>query len=187
MGIYHSIDQVQSAMVRQIHQWWSANRRDEIPDRADFEPVNFPALLPNVLLLDVEHQPFRVRYRLVGTKVMEATGFNIVGHYLDELMPTEPEAPWLDIYFQSYQERAPIVGTSTCTTTSGSLFTHEYGLFPLRKGGRSVDQFIAIEDYGELASTLTDLVQWSERKQPADFTTQSFIVPGILRAPSNDT
>jgi hypothetical protein len=186
MGIYHSIDQVQSAMVRQLHQWWSANRGDDIPDRSEFDPVNFAALLPNILIVDVEHQPFRVRYRLVGTRVMEATGFNIVGHYLDELMPTEPEAPWMEIYLQSYLERAPIIGTSTCTTTSGSLFTHEYGLFPLRRGGQPVDQFISIEDYGNLASTLTDLVQWSERKKSADFDVQSLIVPDALPVPSND-
>lgn len=186
MGIYHSIDQVRSPMVRQLYQWWDANRRGDIPDRADFDPVNFAALLPHILILDVEHQPFRIRYRLAGTRVIEATGFNIVGHYLDELMPTEPEAPWMDIYLQSYLERAPIVGTSTCTTTAGSLFTYEYGLFPLRKGARSIDQFIALEDYGNLASTLTDLVQWSERKKPADFAAQSIIVPGTLPVPSND-
>jgi hypothetical protein len=92
----------------------------------------------------------------------------------------------MDIYLQSYRERAPIIGTSTCTTTSGSLFTHEYGLFPLRKGGQSVDQFISIEDYGNLASTLTDLMQWSERKKPANFAEQAFAGPDVLRVPSND-
>ncbi len=173
-------------MVLQLHQWWSAHRRDDIPDRSDFDPVNFAALLPNILIVDVEHKPFRIRYRLVGTKVLEATGFNIVGHYLDELMPTEPEAPWMDIYLQSYVERTPVVGTSTCTTTAGSMFTHEYGLFPIRKGGKSVDQFIAIEDYGDLASTLTDLVQWSERKKPADFAAQSLVLFGASPIPSND-
>ena len=184
MGIYHSIDQLQSPMVRQLHQWWSADRHGDIPDRSDFDPVDFAALLPNILIVDVEHQPFRVRYRLVGTRVIEATGFNIVGHYLDELMPTEPEAPWMDIYLQSYLERAPIVGTSTCTTTSGSLFTHEYGLFPLRKGGQSVDQFISIEDYGNLASTLTDLVQWSERKRPVLFDGQVFVDNDPVQPPT---
>lgn len=175
MSIYHNTDQLRSPMVRRLRQWWMANCRFGLPDRADFEPIDFSDLLPNILILDVERQPFRVRYRLVGTKVMEATGFNIVGRYLDELMPTEPEAPWLDIYWQSYQERMPIIGESICTTTAGSLFTHEYGIFPLRKGTQQVDQFIAIEDYGNLVSTLTDLVQWSERERPVLIDGQSFI------------
>jgi hypothetical protein len=36
-------------------------------------------------------------------------------------------------------------------------------LFPLRKGGTAVDQFVAVEDYGDLSSTLLDLVEWRER------------------------
>lgn len=186
MGIYQSIDQVRSARVLQLHQWWTTHRRDDIPDRADFDPVNFPVLLPNILIADVEHHPFRIRYRLVGAKVIEATGFNIAGHYLDELMPTEPEAPWMDIYRQSYIDRTPIIGTSTCTTTSGSLFTHEYGLFPVRKGRQSVDQFIALEDYGNLVSKLTDLVHWSERRKPVDFNVRALKGPAILPIASND-
>jgi hypothetical protein len=175
MGIYQSIDQLRSPMVRRLHAWWIAACGSDIPDRSDFDPANFSALLPNILIVDVEHQPFRIRYRLVGTKVVEATGFNIVGRYLDELMPTEPEAPWMEIYWQSYQERAPIIGTSTCTTAAGGLFTHEYGLFPLRQGRQQIDQFISVEDYGDLMSTLTDLVQWSEREKPSAFDDQSFI------------
>lgn len=95
--------------------------------------------------------------------MIEATGFNITGRYLDELLPTEPEAPWMDLYRASYERRLPILGTSTCRTTNGGLFTQEYGLFPLRRGGASVDQFLAIEDYGDLHSTLMDLVDWRER------------------------
>lgn len=187
MAIYRSDDQIQSALIRRLSQWWTANCSNDIPDRSNFDPLNFTALLPNILIVDVEHRPFRIRYRLVGTKVAEATGFNIVGRYLDELMPTEPEAPWMDLYLQAYQQRAPIVGTSTCTTTSGSLFTHEYGLFPLRKGGQSVDQFICIEDYGGLASTLTDLVQWSERKLPGDSEGGPFSDPDAARVRPGDT
>jgi hypothetical protein len=175
MSIYHNTDQLRSPMVRRLHQWWMANRRFGLPDRSDFEPMDFADLLPNILILDVEHEPFRVRYRLVGTKAREATGFNIVGRYLDELMPTEPEAPWLEIYWQSYQQRIPFIGECTCTTTAGGLFTHEYGIFPLRKGAQQVDQFVAIEDYANLTSTLTDLVQWSEREKPVIFDGQSFI------------
>lgn len=150
-------------MVRRIHEWWSAHRHGDLPDRADFDPSAVKDLLPNILLADVEHDPFRIRYRLVGTKVVDATGFNITGRYLDEMMPTEPEAPWQDLYRMAYERRAPVLGTSECTTTAGGLFSYEYGLFPLRKGGRDIDQFLAIEDYGDLASTLTDLVQWRQR------------------------
>jgi len=163
VGIYEGIEQVKSPMVRRLHAWWMAHRRGDVPDRADFDPAAFKDALPNILLCDVELDPFRIRYRLAGTRVIEATGFNIIGRYLDEMMPTEPEAPWEDLYRLSYDRRAPVLGVSECTTTAGGLFAHEYALFPLRKGGPEIAQFLAIEDYGDLASTLTDLVEWRAR------------------------
>lgn len=163
MGTYDGIEQVKSPMVRRLHAWWTAHRQGDVPDRADFDPADFKDVLPNILLCDVEPDPFRIRYRLTGTRVADATGFNIIGRYLDEMMPTEPEAPWQDLYRLSYDRRAPILGLSECTTTSGELFAYEYALFPLRKGGPEIAQFLAIEDYGDLASTLTDLVEWRER------------------------
>lgn len=43
------------------------------------------------------------------------------------------------------------------------IFTYEYGLFPLRKGGAAIEQFVAVEDYGDLTSTPLDLVEWRAR------------------------
>ena len=36
-------------------------------------------------LVDLEENPFRVRYRLVGTEVVRYTGLDFTGRYLDEL------------------------------------------------------------------------------------------------------
>ena len=168
MSTYDSIEQVQSPMVRRLYAWWTDHGRNDPPDRSDFNPHDFKDLLPNILITDVEETPFRIRYRLAGTRIIDATGFNIVGCYLDELLPTEPEAPWQELYYASYRTRRPVIGTSTCTTTSGDPFTHEYGLFPIRKGGASIAQFLAIEDYRDLMSRLTDLVQWQARPLPVD-------------------
>ncbi len=164
VGIYTGIEQAKSSMLRRIHDWWIAHSHGDVPDRADWDPAEFKDLLPNILITDVETDPFRIRYRLVGTRVVDATGFNITGRYLDEMMPTEPEAPWEELYRLSYDRRRPVLGLSECTTTAGGLFAHEYGLFPLRRGGRDIVQFLSIEDYGDLRSTLTDLVEWRERE-----------------------
>jgi hypothetical protein len=78
-----------------------------IPDRTDLDPAEFKLLLPNILIADIEHAPFRVRYRVVGTRAVDATGFNITGRYLDDLMPTEPEAPWPDLNARTVELREP--------------------------------------------------------------------------------
>lgn len=163
MSVYESADEVKSELVRLLHQWWLDKRGDDIPDRSDLHPEELKRLLPNILISDVEHDPFRIRYRLVGTRAREATGFNIVGRYLDELLPTDPDEPWMDDYTLAYRTRSPVLGVSSIKTTNGGIFTYEYGLFPLRKGGTAIDQFVAIEDYEDLNSTLMDLVEWGER------------------------
>ena len=91
MAVYSNPDDVRSDMVRSMLQWWLAKSGGDIPDRDDLDPADLKPLLPNILISDVEHDPFRIRYRLVGTRAREATGFNIVGRYLDELLPTDPD------------------------------------------------------------------------------------------------
>jgi hypothetical protein len=163
VAIYSNPGDVRSDMVHSMLQWWLARSGSDLPDRDDLDPADLKPLLPNILISDVEHDPFRIRHRLVGTRVREVTGFNIVGRYLDELLPTDPDEPWMDDYRLAYRTRRPVLGVSSVTTTSGEIFTYEYGLFPLPKGGRAIEQFVALEDHGDLNSTLLDLVEWRER------------------------
>lgn len=56
-----------------------------IPDRADLDPLSeIPKLLANIWLLDVEHDPRRFRYRLIGSALTRAGALARVGDYLDE-------------------------------------------------------------------------------------------------------
>jgi hypothetical protein len=120
-------------MIRTLHRWWLERCSGDIPDRADLDPADLKPLLPNLFIVDVEHDPFRIRYRLVGTRAREATGFNIVGRYLDELLPTDPDEPWMDDYRLAYRMRRPVLGVSSVPTASGEIFTYEYGLFRCAK------------------------------------------------------
>jgi hypothetical protein len=79
VAIYSNPGDVRSDMVHSMLQWWLARSGSDIPDRDDLDPADLKPLLPNILISDVEHDPFRIRHRLVGTRAREATGFNIVG------------------------------------------------------------------------------------------------------------
>lgn len=168
MGLYVDESELKSEMIRTLHRWWLAKCAGDIPDRADFDPVDLKRLLPNLFIADVEREPFRIRYRLVGTRAVEATGMDITDCYLDELMPADPAEPWMAYYRRAYEQRAPVFGSSEAPTTSGGRFTYEFGLFPLRRAGREVAQFVSIEDYFDLASTLTELKEWRDRRLAED-------------------
>ena len=149
-------------MVRTLHRWWRDRCAGDIPDRADLDPADLKPLLPNLFLIDVEHQPFRIRYRLAGTRVTEVTGYDITGHYLDNLLPADASEPWVEHYRTAYRTRQPLFGAVNAPTRRGGYFTYEFGLFPLRNGGTAVEQFVSIEDNFDLATTLTQLVEWRE-------------------------
>jgi len=84
-----ALSDISSDMIQQFHRHWlqiCGNGR--LPKRADIDPVNFKRILPNVILTDLERDPFRVRYRLCGTRVADFCG-NLTGRYLDEVATSD--------------------------------------------------------------------------------------------------
>lgn len=133
-----------------------------MPDRSDLDPAELKRLLPHLLIAEAEHTPFRVRYRLIGTKVEEVTGFDISGRYLDELLSADADQPWISHYRTVYVDRRPLFGATTVPSASGADFTYEFGIFPLRKGASRIEQFVAVEDYFGFQSTLLQLKPWRD-------------------------
>jgi hypothetical protein len=159
MPVWTTIEHNKSPMVRMLHTWWLAHRgASGMPDRCDLDPAALRSLLPNLFIADVEPNPFRIRYRLVGTKAVRTIGFDITGRYLDELLADEPEVPWMDYYRTVYESRAPLLGSAVVSARSGGTFTYEFGLFPLTQGGTDVAQIAAIEDYFDFNLTAAQLV-----------------------------
>jgi hypothetical protein len=149
-----------SPLVKQMHDWWSSKRGSSgVPDRADLDPLALRKLLPNIIISEVEAAPFRIRYRLVGTKIVDVTNFNFTGRYLDEILAGS-DMPWLDFYETVYRSRAPLLGSITERTTAGDTFTYEFGIFPMTTGGTEVKQFVSIEDYFNFNRTSAELQPW---------------------------
>ena len=65
--------------------WQHKRGQRAMPARADIEPADLKALLPNIFMVDVEYAPFRLRYRLVGSALVDILGHDIKGKYLDEM------------------------------------------------------------------------------------------------------
>ena len=164
MPTWSDPDESLSTLVQQLHAWWEAARGDaDVPDRAELHPEEMKPLLPFIFISDAEHDPFRVRYRLVGTRAVEVTGFDITGRYLDELLNAEPDQPWMEHYRRAYTTRKPLLGATTVPTSTGRLFTYEFGIFPLRSGGTTIEQFVAVEDYFGLSSKILQPEPWREK------------------------
>ena len=81
---------IPDSRLRDLAAYWFGRRENGLtPLRQAIDPLEFPALLPNVILLDRVSSPTgdRFRFRLVGTQVVEIAGRELTGRFLDEALP----------------------------------------------------------------------------------------------------
>lgn len=72
--------------VRALFEYWRSIHPGpgKLPGRAAFEPLAIVSLLPHIMLIDVVGQPPRFRYRLIGTRMVDALAGDFTGQWLDE-------------------------------------------------------------------------------------------------------
>lgn len=146
------LSEIGSDLIQEFHRHWLLLcDGGRLPRRADIDPVNFKRILPNVILAEIEPQPFRVRYRLCGTRVAEFCG-NLTGRYLDEF--ENPDLWATSTYTRQYQvvvgERRPVFSYDWMEGAAGGRNYFQTGIWPLASDGANPDMCVAVEDYLDL-------------------------------------
>ncbi|WP_169568203.1 PAS domain-containing protein [Sneathiella limimaris] len=93
-----------------VSLWQSKRKGNELPLRRDFEFSDFRGLWGRVAIVNLERDPFNVRFTLWGTKLAEWWGVDYTGKLLGE-KAINPEA-WKTVegrYFVEMSER-PFIG-----------------------------------------------------------------------------
>lgn len=131
--------------VHRAYLYWAAKwSPGRLPGRGDIDPLEFPDLWRGVWLMDVAYRPFKLRYRLVGTLIVEAIGFDPTGRDLDDAHPHVRQTPG---FFARY-ERAAASGTPSRRRGTALLWRHndfrevENVLLPFASDGRTVDMIM---------------------------------------------
>jgi hypothetical protein len=155
------------ARIARLADYWRSLDDGRAPERHRLDPAAITPLLPFLLLVEFEDKPFRVRYRLTGTKVDEMTGINITGRYLDEFAE-EPYRAVMEGIQNSYrscrQTGEATIETYLWPNEGGLIRLVWMGLFPLRLNGE-IRQCLSIEDYGELGPK-PDPLSWRPALKP---------------------
>lgn len=137
---------VHSERIRKLNAYWLTKAKGGVPSRSEIDPVDVRELLPNLMMIDMVGDPVRFRYRLVGTRVVQYTGFDFTGRCLDEMV-----FQGRDFIEQCYRrmlaEKRPVFGHYAWLVRSRHFGQCEFGLFPLSDGGATVNRGISIEDY----------------------------------------
>ena len=150
--------------VRQLRDYWESKQRGRVmPARADIDPSEIKPLLPYLIIADLSADPLRVRFRLAGTKVCEAFGFNVAGCWLEELELSADIGFWRAQYGRLIAAPAPVYGRTTGMRGPVELFRSEWAMFPLSSDGLRVDQCLEIEDWTKGSPTARfddDSIAW---------------------------
>jgi hypothetical protein len=152
-GLERILSEISHPILRHAGLYWQSKLRPgRLPSRADIDPIEVPALLPYLYLLDVERNPIRFRFRLIGTKIVEWAGRDATGQHLDSM---------------DYGEHGPALAAEYRTVVESGLPRHDRRharwpkrehryyhrmILPLASDGRVVDMLLGVLLVGEPAS-----------------------------------
>lgn len=125
------LDLRHEVLQRILAVWREAHRGTAMPRRADITPTRLRSALPHVVLVDVEGEPPRFRWRLIGTHVTQLLGRDRTGHWLDDLYTPEAAAVLSRTLGMTVEHAAPIRFTGSFAFLDKAWFNFESLHLPL--------------------------------------------------------
>lgn len=127
-----------------LYDYWKARRRGRrMPSRRDIDPVDLPRQLPNIMLIDVEQRPLRFRYRLVGTRVVEASAEDRTGYYFDSVEFFALNPIIMTQYRQVLESGEPMFSLEPFKNfVNDTIYQVDRLILPLSAGGETVDMLL---------------------------------------------
>lgn len=125
-----------------LELWRERRHEGRLPARADFDPRELASHLGWIVLTDVEDDPLRFRYRLIGSNVAEMAGRDMTGRYLDDIYTPEVFRIVTAGYRAAIELRQPVRVHGRFHQVDRGYMTLESLELPLSSDGRRVDMLM---------------------------------------------
>lgn len=140
------------AKIHALYRYWDSLRpADGLPARKAFDPTEIPDLLPNIWLIDIIPPVPRFRYRLVGTAIVAARGYDQTGGFLDQEVADFPQS---QTFTDLQKVMAGMVswrkGVPDKLHRLNEIYSLERIFLPLAFDGSNVDIVVALTLYQSL-------------------------------------
>jgi hypothetical protein len=130
-----SAAQIASPALHELYLYWLDKWQDgRMPTRADIEPLEIPALLPQVYLVDVERNPLRFRFRLVGTRIVAWFGRDTTGQ--------EIAAELVERYREAVTTGRPLFDSLSLAGKAGRQGSYQRVLLPLAGASGRIEMLL---------------------------------------------
>jgi hypothetical protein len=145
--------EITSKLIEGLEAHWNALRGDRLmPRRDELDPVDLVPWLPYLSTMELHYDPFRVRYRLVGTEVARIIGEDFSNRWLDETGWSEAAIALNRLLYERVaQSRAPSYGLSTITWQGKPDHVFQWVLLPLSNDGKIVTHCLSLDDFTSVA------------------------------------
>jgi len=135
-------------LIRRALDYWTECRGDRaMPARADLDPTEMIAILPNVVLLDVEADPLDFRYRLIGTVIEDHLAERYTGVALSEIPHQWPPSRIWSNCQKVVEDKVPLRSDIPYVGHKKDFVTVEDILLPLSSDGETVDKIMVVVEY----------------------------------------
>lgn len=95
-------------LLQRLYEYWNGKRAGRaFPGREEIDPLELRFMLGSIILLDIEPDPLRFRYRLFGSEIVRRQGFDMTGKYLDQHPWPELAALAKTAYLQVLETKGP--------------------------------------------------------------------------------
>ena len=133
----------QSENLEKLYIYWHSKLDGrEMPSRDDLDPVEIPSLLPYVALIEVHWTPRRFFWRLIGTHITNALGYDTTGFYFDDKYSGQALIDLMAVYERVVDRRGPIRHFGKPTFAEKTFGQYESTHFPLSDDGDRVEMIL---------------------------------------------
>jgi hypothetical protein len=143
------IEDCRSEKVRALYVYWSKLRGTRsMPRRQDVDATEIWPLLKNVFMTEWHRDPDRLYYRIAGTELVAAMGFEVRGKWVTDLYHDRTDIDrTLGLYRRVVEDCIPVLGRTEGTQLRHGAEAFEWVICPLSDDGQTVTHFIGLEDY----------------------------------------
>lgn len=145
-------EQIVSGVIDSVEAvWFDLCSGRPFPPRGDVDPLAFRKVLPYLSIVELHEEPFRIRYRLIGTEVTRFAGEDFSGRWL-------ADTGWSDlhqrlnlmIYARLHETQKPVFGLSQVDWHDRTDHFFQWALYPLGVDGH-VTHSLCVDDFTNVA------------------------------------
>jgi hypothetical protein len=127
-----------------IAYWEGLSDGSGAPQRAAFDPVDIPRLLPYILFFDVLDGGCDFRFRVIGEKVRSVFFENYTGRTLLSLAHVEPDGPLVRTFRKAVASRAPVREPVKYVGPDSEVVKHDEVVLPFANKAGAVTHLAVI-------------------------------------------